>query len=197
MAPRSVKSDLAPDTVGSRGEEDGGYVRLLEGYGEQLRLLAPGTWETLGAKERMEVAQAIVNVESTFLTVTPVPVVAENLEENVSAQYSSAAKTITVDSGYLLSASSDQFIATLAHEVRHHYQRSVVDMLDWDSETVNTSHYFSDARAWRENFRSYVPGRVDYESYRTQEVEEDARSYAEWRTTVYELFLIFSDFGLT
>lgn len=67
----------------------------------------------------------------------------------------------------------DLIMDTMAHELRHGYQHSVVDhpeKYEVSEETINT---------WRENFDDYKTLEEDgYKEYRKQAVEKDARKFA-------------------
>ena len=66
---------------------------------------------------------------------------------------------------------SYSLLGTVAHELRHAYQHEAVD--DPSRFTVSEETVSS----WRENFRNYISSDTDYQRYRDQPVERDARDF--------------------
>lgn len=68
----------------------------------------------------------------------------------------------------------DKIMETMAHEMCHGYQHSVVDhpeQYEVDEETIGK---------WRDNFNDYKTTEDDgYDEYRNQPVEKDARGFAD------------------
>jgi len=67
--------------------------------------------------------------------------------------------------------SYDKLLNTVRHELRHGYQHAAVDQPEEfivSSDTVES---------WKENFNDYKNSEDDYEAYRSQPVEADARDF--------------------
>ena len=67
----------------------------------------------------------------------------------------------------------ESVMTTVVHEMRHAYQHQVTR--DPDSYIVSESN----ARSWDNNFDHYINGNTDYNAYRAQPVEQDARDFSE------------------
>jgi uncharacterized protein YukE len=64
---------------------------------------------------------------------------------------------------------------TIAHETRHQYQHYLVDHPDKRSDNISLEQIES----WKENFDNYKKADDDFQAYRNQPVEADAREAAE------------------
>lgn len=60
-----------------------------------------------------------------------------------------------------------------------------VENIDYESELVQNNYYYKQAREWKENTSNYIPSSSNYNEYRTQPIEADARAYAKERVTFY------------
>ncbi len=100
--------------------------------------------------------------------------------KNSRGHYNHLTKTIVIDKSDVLSESypEEKIIETLAHESRHAYQHYCVDYYEKEGkvpEGVNEESVIE----WRDNFRNYVDPDDDFEGYRDQPVEIDARAYGD------------------
>lgn len=154
-----------------------------------LQNLAESTWDDISFEEKLDTLQTVVNIETTYLTIKPITLKSTKLEENTVGQYLYDKNTIYIDSEYLTTADSADALDTICHECRHAYQHSVVDMLDWSNEIVNSHYYYKSAQQWRLELDDYRNGQHSYDSYYQQSIESDARAYAERSVYIYMDFL--------
>lgn len=154
-----------------------------------LRNLASDKWATLSHEEKMNTLQTVVNIETTYLTTSPITLKSTKLEDSTVGQYSYDENIIYIDSEFMATSDSMDVIDTICHECRHAYQHSVVDMLDWSQDSVTTHYFYRSARQWKLEFSDYRNGQLDYNTYYQQSIEADARAYAERSVYVYMEFL--------
>lgn len=167
---------LRPSAEAVIYDEDS-FVNLVKQQEKQLIKLAQPVWEKLTAEEKTEVMQVLVNVEASLLDVEPVPVEVCKLEDKTLGGYTG--DSIKIDIAYVESAQASEIINTVCHEVRHAYQRHVVEMLDWSDENVQQHYFYQNARSWKDNLKDYIDGGKDFDGYYGQSMERDARSWAE------------------
>ncbi len=157
---------------------------------ETVEKLEETVWNTLSEKEKLNVLQVVLNIETTYLGIHPVVLCSdESMRGGYLGVYLSEEERIHINREYLRTASPQECVQTICHEARHAYQQSVVDALDWDKAEVSNNRYFKEAAVWREEFSGYVSGFEDYENYYGQTVETDAREYASQATEVYFEFV--------
>lgn len=88
-------------------------------------------------------------------------------------------ESIRIDSEYLTMACSREAVSTVCHECRHAYQHDVISILDWSDENVSHHHYYKQANEWKVEMEYYEDGRENLDAYYYQNIESDAREYAE------------------
>ena len=146
-------------------------------------------WDKLGLNKRIDLLQTVLNIETTYLGMHPVTIVSNKLDNNTLGQYSHDSKIIDIDFERLTSASPEECLKTLLHEVRHAYQYYVVEMLDWNSTDVQTEYFYKEARRWKFELENYISGRDCFETYYNQSIEWDARMYAEIEYITYKQYI--------
>lgn len=144
-----------------------------------LRNLSNDKWSNLSYEDKMDTLQTVVNIEATYLTISPITLKSTKLEDNTVGQYSYDENIIYIDSEFIAISESTDALDTICHECRHAYQHSVVDMLDWSQDSVNSHYYYRSAQQWKLEFNDYQSGQFDYDTYYQQSIEVDARVYAE------------------
>ena len=65
------------------------------------------------------------------------------------------------------------------HLMRHVHQISVIEMLDWYNETIQTHYLFSDYKRWKYEIESYVVEEPAYGHYHEMTMEEHAKWWSE------------------
>lgn len=144
-------------------------------------------WDRLNNERRLDLLRRIGLIEMEYLGVNGVDVQidSEKMPMSYFAYYDDSIKQIRINIVHICSDDVEENVNTILHEVFHVYQHSVVDSLDFNSEQVQNSFYYSQARIWNENFKNYVTGANDYNAYATQPVEADANRHADARTAEY------------
>ena len=69
--------------------------------------------------------------------------------------------------------------------MHHAFVHYTVENIDYDSELVQENYYYKQAREWKENTENYISSNTNYDEYRNQPIEADARDYAEERVEYY------------
>lgn len=150
---------------------------------ELLLCFQETNWSGYTAEEKLALVKCLADSEADRLGIPSVPLYAGKEEEYTLGHYDRIREEIMIDREYLEGSGAEDVMGTVFHEVYHAYQDYVVKSVDWDSE-LSHSAYFSTARAWKENQRSYIDsdGTVQgYELYAAQPLESSARRYADQR----------------
>ena len=151
-----------------------------------LTLLDEDEWETLSLTDKLDVADTVKNIELKSLGITEgVPLIVMDLEEDVAGCYSPSSNTIVIDSDYMCGADSADIVRTLCHECFHAYQHHMVDIYENVPELCKEMQVFSSAKGYAYEFENYIDGDEDYEAYKNQAVEEDARIYSTLKRDFY------------
>lgn len=156
---------------------------------EILQNLKSDTWSILSQEEKLNTLQAVANIETSYLTIQPLTLKSAKLRENVLGQYAMDKESIYIDSAYLKTAGSREAVDTVCHECRHAYQHDVVSRLDWSDEDVLHHHYYRQANEWKVEMEYYEDGSEDLDAYYYQNIEADAREYAEDSTAYFMEFV--------
>lgn len=143
------------------------YLQNIEG-------LAPGRWEQLTPRERLETLQTLEDKLAEIQGRPPVPVRAVETPQGENGHYSTETRDITLNIRNLESNEPNQrleLIDTIAHEGRHAYQHYATEHPGFHPDKAQVD-------AWRENFKDYEDGTKDgLMAYRLQPIEADAWQY--------------------
>lgn len=152
----------------------------------QLMLsLGEAEWVEKNADERINILKELLDSETTYLGVPPVPLSGDKLERRTLGTYNAMLRKIEIDYTHLSSSKAMDCVETICHEARHAYQHHVVRTLDWENDDVANGFYFRQARAWKEDFDTSLPDK-SYLTYYNQSIEIDAREYAGQRVAYYK-----------
>lgn len=151
-----------------------------------ISLLSDSCWKEMDTQEKLDTLQVIADIEADYLQIEPVSVVSMHLENHTLGSYNDANRTIKIDFDQHTEYDAMKCLNTLLHECRHAYQHDCVDSLDWSDEQVLTGLYYAQARQWRQNLASYIRSCNDYDAYRNQAIEVDAREYADEVEDIYQ-----------
>lgn len=148
-------------------------------------------WGKLSAAEQATVLQNISNEICAKYGIDPVSVTVTDLYDppgqDLRGQRSDAGLAIDIDN----MNDPDVVLNTVAHEVRHEVQHTMAEkynnpsMLDTLKQKLGMDTWPRydvsevEAKSWSENFKNYIVSSVDFEGYRAQPVESDARAYGE------------------
>lgn len=161
--------------------QDGSMIKAQIGT---LLPLVNGIWYGMGTQERIDILQIIVNIESTYLGCVAVPLVADTLSTYTSACYMHDKKMIAIDLEHLKTAEPEACICSIIHEVRHVYQRQMVESVDWEKEGSSTLAGLLEIHKWKENFENYTLS-AENNAYAKQPIESDAYEYSQKRGPEY------------
>ena len=84
-------------------------------------------------------------------------------------------RSLTIDTDNVEGDDPFQVMETVIHETQHQYQHYLVENPDKRPEHISEETI----QSWKENFDNYISPRDDYEGYRKQPVEQDARDTAD------------------
>jgi hypothetical protein len=176
--PEIIEEPIAPEELEPQEEpiaqtDEPEIQEAVEAIGS-MDNLNPGTWDSLGAQERLETLQ---NVENTMAEIQGRPAVEiiadDTLNPSTFGGYNPNTETITINAAHLNSDMPvDEYIDTVVHEGRHAYQDHAIKNPGFVNQTdlVNS---------WAENQSNYLTAdQYGQEIYATQPVEADAWDYA-------------------
>lgn len=149
-------------------------IRELSGIEKQ-------NWEKKSLAQRMELMQTVANIARNWLNI-PYELTVEpaSLERDVRGNYQSKIKKIQLNRQTFETIPAETAVNVVMHEVRHAYQHAAVEAMMQVSQEYRTLHLFEDANEFQKGYSHYTT--EDDEAYRTNEIEVDARAYAEQAT---------------
>ncbi len=149
-------------------------------------------WSLLDDESKVELIYKIAFIELENLGVgkdAGIRVTTEKIDKFTMGYYMDSEKLIVINIAHICSDDIAENIDTVAHETFHAYQHYVVSSVDFNSDFVKTSKYYSDAREWKENINNYISASSDFSAYQAQPLEADASEYASERVEEYMLEL--------
>lgn len=159
----------------------------IESFHEVTDRLPSEKWKTYNNQEKLDILQVVCDYEcEKILGCSSPKVAAGHLEhDTICGSYRTLTKTIIINVEHLANDPEEEVLDTLLHEARHVYQHATVDAFNAIegnlSEETKGLSCFKTIESYRDNFEHYVNGNRDYDSYYDQEIENDSRSWAEWR----------------
>lgn len=169
-----LKSDVRPATKTNLSEQ------TIANNMDTILLLQEDEWEKLSAQERMDVLQAVANIEQRYLGLpNELNVGVANLDADILGYYTDKTHEIIVSADSLLYDSPREVLDTICHEAYHSYQYRLVEALNGADENSKNLRIFRKAYTYADEFTSYKDGSTDFCGYYTQDCENDARDYAE------------------
>lgn len=139
-------------------------------------------WKKYSLQEKVAVMQLLANFETRLLRIPSININAGMIGTFTLGSYNDETNEIFINAKYLDSASAEECIGTICHEVRHYLQAQIVRSVDWNNSIFQTP-YFDELRSWRENQENYKDYWVDgAQEYEDQPLETDARSFEKTET---------------
>ena len=139
-------------------------------------------WKKYSLQEKVAVMQLLADFETQLLRIPSININAGMIGTFTLGSYNDETNEIFINAKYLDSASAEECIGTICHEVRHSLQYQIVKSVDWNNSIFQTP-YFDELRSWRENQENYMDYWADGEQkYEEQPLETDARSYEKSET---------------
>ncbi|GHU66124.1 hypothetical protein AGMMS49983_15120 [Clostridia bacterium] len=148
------------------------------------------TWQTYSNEDKLEILQQVTAYEAQELGFRT-PILKEvDLEDGVLANYDGTNNVINIDSAHLEQGLFRSHLNSVFHEVRHAYQHELRNMLDLILETepaYANLGLLKNVKQIKENEEDYRSGLEDFDVYKTQPIEVDARLYATHRLEQFQL----------
>lgn len=135
---------------------------------EVLSLFKQGNWEQLSVQEQKQAVEKLANYNAEILGVEDKPrIIYYNAEDSRDfGGYSAKQNAIYINEYNMHDAA--ETADTISHEYRHKYQHERADKLETERDLE-----------YRDDFDNYIRAEDDYQGYKEQLVESDARAYAQ------------------
>lgn len=152
---------------------------------ETIMKLEESVWEDLTIPERLSVLQVVANIERSYLGIPDELNVGANLIRNDSederelGHYVEARRQIIVDLEHLKHDPPDEVVNTVCHEAFHAYEHVLIKAYHALPDTYKPLYNIAKAVKYQNEFADYQDADGDFDSYYFQDVEYDARKYAE------------------
>lgn len=150
---------------------------------EQQSLAAVKLFFAVDAKRKMPYSEATTNRRKEYIeelyasfsasTGYNPPLVFKKRAASSLGAYSSGANSITLNELLLEEDDPRKTIRTLLHEARHAFQHFAVEH-PWRAKPDEDNVY-----SWEFNIENYIRSEVDFDMYRSQDIEADADAFAE------------------
>ncbi len=145
-------------------------------------------WDKLNVAEKERVIRSIALIEKDELGISndvEITVSTEKMSDYTCGYYIDTSKEIFINYKYLNEGELDDVLQTMLHEMHHAFVHYTVENIDYESELVQDNYYYKQAREWKSNTENYISSSLNYDEYRNQPIEADARAYAEERVVFY------------
>ena len=135
------------------------------------------TWNKASLEERKEMLVSFLAELNALMGINVAYCEFSHLKESTRGQYSNKKNIVRINLDYIDPAkeNSDSYkiMRTMIHEMRHAYQKAVVDHPDQYKVSAETR------QQWADNFNDYKdPYKDGYDAYVEQPIEYDAKSFA-------------------
>lgn len=145
-------------------------------------------WDKLNVAEKERVIRSIALIEKEVLGISndvEITVSTEKMSDYTCGYYIDSSKEIFINYKYLNEGELEDVLQTILHEMHHAFVHYTVENIDYESKLVQDNYYYKQAREWKENTVNYIFSSSNYDEYRNQPIEADARAYAEERAEYY------------
>lgn len=153
------------------------------------------TFQSLNYQQKCEVIEAVLRCEGRFLGLCEFDIVFEDLPDSTLGQYNHWKRQITINAkqirdGNMLGGSSEEILNTCLHEARHAYQCLLLELYVNATPEQRNLYVFTSLGVgdWIDEIdheNSSFEGIEEYMDYLGQEMEIDARDYAEREVLAY------------
>lgn len=180
----SLKSGLmsSKSQIPENDISEAGNMTISENI-ETVSKLSADTWQQLSEKEKLDVLNIVIEIETQYLGLSSVPelkvdVLPSNDELQTAAMYRGSENSITIDLSQLETADSYMVLDSVCHEMYHAYQRSICTIYLSVPDEYKNIRLFNNAKKYADDLTNYENGMINYELYLDQDYEKDAREYA-------------------
>lgn len=145
-------------------------------------------WDKLNVAEKERVIRSIALIEKEVLGISndvEITVSTEKMSDYTCGYFIDSSKEIFINYKYLNEGELEDVLQTILHEMHHAFVHYTVENIDYESKLVQDNYYYKQAREWKENTENYISSSSNYDEYRNQPIEADARAYAEERVEYY------------
>ncbi len=132
-------------------------------------------WDGLSVDERRALLQDLHNQIAREYGMEPQEIQTPDLPDPAGMDWRGVrrADSIGIDIDNVRDDDPFRVIETLAHESRHSIQHHLVENPDARPDHISQEQ----VQAWDANFKNYISSRDDFQGYRDQPVERDAREF--------------------
>lgn len=145
-------------------------------------------WDKLNVAEKERVIRSIALIEKEEFGISndvEITVSTEKMSDYTCGYYIDSSKEIFINYKYLNEGELKDVLQTILHEMHHAFVHYTVENIDYESDFVQDNYYYKQAREWKDNTENYISSNSNYDEYRDQPIEADARAYAEERVQYY------------
>ena len=176
-----LRPSVSAVSCGSEIDEDE-YTENME----MMLKLQGDEWTTLSPRERLNVLQSAVNVETVYFGLPhEINVEVVNKENIDQASYSDATHTIYISVDDIESGTSSELLEACCREVYHGYQYRIVETYLNEDKTTRKLRCFNNAAEYAKEFECFVYDTGSICEYYGPRCEKDAQEYAESAVSYY------------
>lgn len=157
--------------------QNDGSRRYYEPVIDEISAIADqDKWMSLSEMEKLRIFQILVDYETAYLGVSPIKCVLAEMDNSfTAASYLISERIIKVNIGFIKTASNEDIISALTHEVYHAYEYALI-LLYLDADENNRRlHIFNHVDEYINEFQDY---HSEDEEYYDQYCEKDSRAYS-------------------
>ena len=164
------------------------YVEMLSANKETICKLNEEQFKTLSAKEKLDVLQCIVDIESAHLGISgcSIKVGIGDTDEGIDGYYKHQQRTIVINSNHFSNSSSWSICETVCHETFHCYEHCLSEMYLTTDSKYQSLYIFNQISQYAKEINDYVDPDKDYFGYFSQELELDAYKYGISKALLYK-----------
>ena len=162
----------------------------IEDYADELEVFQDDVLSTATKTRIVKGLQAAANIESTNqgLSFTPIVKTAK-LKKATLACYNHKTHTIYFNIDNFYDSTNTALLNAVLHECYHAQQHSLIEAYDSLAEEKKSLSKFKYLENYKKELKNYVDCDEDFNSYKSQQIEIDARNYARKAILQYENFL--------
>lgn len=178
-----IDSEVTP-LVGNHAAAEN---QTMEAQKDTLMLLQQETWEQLSIQKKVDVLQTVANIEAHTLGLpNELNVGADELTIGTLGGYEDSKHRLCISLEHLETSPVENVLKTICHEAYHSYQSRIAEIYQELPEQQRTLMLYRDAAVYAAEMDDYQNGATDFENYYNQQMEADARKYAEITVEKYD-----------
>ena len=162
------------------------HAKLLEENELLQQYLKAEYYKNATQEEQLKVLASILETEATYLGIEAPILRMDVLADNLGGYYKIKTHEIIVNQNNI--SDENKVLITILHEMYHAYQYACVKQLDLTGDLL----WAKKVAQWKEEFEQKSQDLTSNEGmieYYTQDIEEEARRYAEQRIEVYLYYM--------